>query len=296
MSDVFRAIQVPAHVIRQDSDLIPEAVARRAAELIPGSMYRSLPAVSAGASLGEAYSTVIDYFEEVVLGGEAQHAGDRSLGTVLFTDIVGSTELLVNLGDAKYSRLRDDHERQVRLIVENAGGRLVKVLGDGTLSVFDGPGRAVRCADTIRQEASTLGLEIRAGIHAGEIERAGPDVAGLTVHIGARVGAAARPGEVLVSQTVRDIVIGSGLGFADRGEHELKGVPGRWRLYALVESGAENEPVEIGPSGQTLADRSALVAARRVPGTMRALMRLGNSIQRRRARRDLAPRDLTRAG
>lgn len=291
MSDVFRAIQVPTHVIRQDSDLIPEAVGRRAADLIPGAVFRSLPAVSAGSSLGEAYSTVIDYFEDVVLGGEAQHTGDRSLGTVLFTDIVGSTELLVDLGDAKYSRIRDDHERQVRLTVENAGGRLVKVLGDGTLSVFDGPGRAVRCADTIRREASALGLQIRAGIHTGEIERAGPDVAGLTVHIGARVGAAARPGEILVSQTVRDIVIGSGLGFADRGDHDLKGVPGRWRLYSLVESGEQNEPVEIGPSERTLADRSALVAARRAPGTMRTLMRLGNSIQRRRARRDLVAPD-----
>ena len=140
----------------------------------------------------------------------------------------------MNLGHERYRRLRDDHERQVHLAVENAGGRLVKVLGDGTLSVFEGPGRAVRCAEEIRREASTLGLEIRAGIHTGEIERAGLDIVGLTVHIGARVSAAARPGEILVSQTVHDIVIGSGLEFADRGQHELKGVPGSWRLYALV--------------------------------------------------------------
>lgn len=288
MSDVFRAIQVPTHVLRQESDLIPEAVVRRVADLIPGAVYRCLPAVSPGSSLGEAYSTVIDYAEQVVLGRNEPPSAGRSLGSVLFTDIVGSTQLLVGLGDAKYSRLRDDHERQVRFAVENAGGRLVKVLGDGTLSVFDGPGRAVRCADMIREQASALGLEIRAGIHTGEIERAGPDVAGLTVHIGARVSAEARPGEILVSQTVRDIVIGSGLAFADRGEHELKGVPGRWRLYTLVASGEENQPVEIGTSGRTLADRSALVAARKAPATVRTLMRFGNSIQRRRARRELA--------
>jgi class 3 adenylate cyclase len=239
--------------------------------------------VSAGFSLGEAYSPIIDYAEEVLRSGDGTRDGNRSLGTVLFTDIVGSTDLLVNLGDATYHRLRDDHERRVRLAVENAGGRLVKVLGDGTLSVFDGPGRAVRCAQTIRHDASALGLEIRAGIHAGEIELAGGDVTGLTVHIAARVSSAARPGEILVSQTVRDLVLGSGLSFADRGEQDLKGVPGRWRLFRLAGSEDTSGPVEIGPSIQTLADRSALVAARRLPGTMRTLMRFGNSMQRRRA-------------
>ena len=283
LADVFRAIHVPTHVIRQDSDRIPAGVVRRVAELIPDAVYRSLPAVSPGFSLGEAYSSIIDYAEEVLLSGEGTRGLSRSLGTVLFTDIVGSTNLLVNLGDAAYRRLRDDHERQVRLAVENAGGRLVKVLGDGTLSVFDGPGRAVRCAETIRHGAAALGLEIRAGIHTGEIELAGGDVAGLTVHIAARVSAAAKPGEVLVSHTVRDIVLGSGLTFADRGAEVLKGVPGRWRLFRLVGSEDATEPVEIGPSIQTLADRSALIAARRLPGTMRTLMRFGNSMQRRRA-------------
>ena len=286
MTDVFRAIQVPTHVVRQDSDRIPADVVRRVADLIPDAVYRSLPAVSAGYSLGEAYATIIDYAEEVLFIGDRAHDSRRSLGSIVFTDIVGSTELLVNLGDAKYRRLRDDHERQVHLAVENAGGRLVKVLGDGTLSVFDGPGRAVRCAETIRDDASRLGLEIRAGIHTGEIDLAGGDIAGLTVHIAARVSASARPGEILVSQTVRDLVLGSGLTFADRGEHDLKGVPGRWRLYGLAASSDSVDPVEIEPSIQTLADRSALVAARRMPGTMRALMRFGNSIQRRRASLD----------
>ena len=283
MTEVFRAIQVPTRVIRQESDRIPDAVVRRVVDLIPDAAYRSLPSASAGSSLGEGYSEVIDDAEQLLLGGDAPREPNRSLGSVLFTDIVGSTELLVNLGHERYRRLRDDHERQVHLAVENAGGRLVKVLGDGTLSVFEGPGRAVRCAEEIRREASTLGLEIRAGIHTGEIERAGLDLVGLTVHIGARVSAAARPGEILVSQTVHDIVIGSGLKFADRGPHELKGVPGSWRLYALVADAEGPASVQIGPSVQTLTDRSALVAARRLPGTVRNLMRLGSSIQRRRA-------------
>jgi class 3 adenylate cyclase len=286
MSDVFRAIQVPTHVIRQDSDRIPADVVRRVTDLIPGAVYRSLPPISAGFSLGEAYSPIIDYAEEMLFSGEGTPVRSRSLGTILITDIVGSTDLLVNLGDAAYRRLRDDHERHVHLAVENAGGRLVKVLGDGTLSVFDGPGRAVRCAETIRRDAAQLGLQIRAGIHAGEIELAGGDLAGLSVHIAARVSTAAKPGEILVSQTVHDIVLGSGFAFADRGEHALKGVPGRWRLYRLAESSDGAVPVEVGPSIQTLADRSALVAARRLPATMRTLMRFGNSLQRRRAGAD----------
>ena len=283
LTDVFRAIQVPTHVVRQDSDRIPADVVRRVAALIPDAVYRSLPSVSLGFSLGEAYSAIVDYAEEVLLSGDGGHDSNRSLGSIVFTDIVGSTELLVQLGDAGFRRLRDDHERRVHLAVENAGGRLVKVLGDGTLSVFDGPGRAVRCAETIRADAGALGLEIRAGIHTGEIDLAGGDVAGLTVHIAARVATSARPGEILVSQTVRDLVLGSGLAFTDRGEHDLKGVPGRWRLYGLAASGSPVDPVEIGPSMQTIADRSALAAARRMPGTMRTLMRFGNSIQRRRA-------------
>jgi class 3 adenylate cyclase len=286
MTDVFRAIQVPTHVIRQGSDRIPDGVVRRVVDLIPDATYRSLPAAPAGSSLGEGYSEVIDDLEQVLLGGDVPSQGNLSLGSILFTDIVGSTELLVNMGHEKYRRLRDDHERQVHLAIEDAGGRLVKVLGDGTLSVFDGPGRAVRCAVQIRRQASALGIQIRAGIHTGEIEHTGPDIVGLSVHIGARVSAAAGPGEILVSQTVRDIAVGSGLDFADRGEHELKGVPGRWRLYALVSAPGAG-PVEISRSVQTLTDRSALVVARRFPGAVRTFMRFGNSIQRRRSRQDV---------
>jgi class 3 adenylate cyclase len=285
ISEVLRAISVPAHVIRQDTDRIPEAVTRRVADLIPGATYHCLPGMPIGASLGEGYTSVIDFIERVLMSADEPKPSERSLATVLFTDIVGSTELLARLGDSQYGRLREAHERQIHLAVETAGGRLVNVIGDGTVSVFDSPGGALRCADRIRREAGTLGLGVRAGVHTGEIERAGPDISGLAVHLGARVSAAAQSGEILVSQTVRDIVAGSVLVFTDRGERELKGVPGRWRLYALSGLSASDEALELEPSIQTFSDRTAILAARRIPGIMRALMSLGNSIERRRAQR-----------
>jgi class 3 adenylate cyclase len=285
ISEVLRSISVPTYVVRQESDRIPEAVSRHVTDLIPGATFHCVPGMPVGASLGEGYTSVIDFVEQVLVGADRPKQSDRSLATVVFTDIVGSTELLARLGDSRYHELRDAHERQVHLAVETAGGRLVKVLGDGTLSVFEGPARAVRCVETIRQDAAALGLEIRAGVHTGEIERSGPEISGLTVHIAARVSAAAGPGEILVSGTVRDIVVGSGLGFTDRGERELKGVPGRWRLFALSAIDAVGKAVAFEPSIQTFADRTALMAARRLPGTMRTLMRMGNSIERTRARR-----------
>ncbi|HVT22699.1 MAG TPA: adenylate/guanylate cyclase domain-containing protein [Mycobacteriales bacterium] len=283
LTDVLRAITVPTHVIRQASDRFPEAAVRRVAELVPGATYQDLPAIRPGSSLGEGLAPIVDYFEGLVTGETRTHGATRALGTVLFTDIVGSTELLARLGDTGYREIRDAHERQVRLAVEDAGGRLVKVLGDGTMSLFDGPSRAVRAADVIRNQAPDLDIEVRAGLHTGEIVREGTDIAGMTVHIGARVSAAARPGEVLVSRTVRDILVGSGLEFVDRGEHELKGVPGGWELYAL-EGVRDAEAVALEPSMQTVVDRAAVVAARRAPGAMRAMARMGNAVQRRRAR------------
>jgi class 3 adenylate cyclase/pimeloyl-ACP methyl ester carboxylesterase len=287
LTDVFRAVNVPAHVVRKASDRFPDAATRHVAELIPGANYRCLPGVRAGSSLGEGLVAVIDYLEELTVGESQVNSGTRALGTVLFTDIVGSTQLLARLGDDGYRELRDAHERDVRMAVERAGGRVVKVLGDGTMSLFDGPGRAVRAADSLRVDASSLGVEVRAGLHTGEVVREGTDISGMTVHIAARVAAMARANEVLVSRTVRDILVGSGLGFSDRGEHELKGVPGSWQLYALQKVG-ESEAVEPGPSVQTVVDRAAVAAARRAPAAMRTMTRLGNAVQRRRARRETA--------
>ena len=161
---------------------------------------------------------ISDIVEEVATGTARAQDADRVFGTVLFTDVVASTELLAEIGDAAYAELRAAHERHVRLAVEQADGRLVDVAGDGTFSVFEGPTKAVRCAQTIRRDSAKLELAVRAGVHTGEIDASAARISGMTVHIGARVGAAARAGEVLVSGTVRDLVAGSGLTFTSRGE------------------------------------------------------------------------------
>jgi class 3 adenylate cyclase len=158
----------------------------------------------------------------------------RVLATVMFTDIVASTERAAEIGDVRWQALLADHHRIVRQRLERFGGREVKVVGDGFLATFDGPARAVRCAIAIRDGVGELGLGIRAGLHVGEIEVLPDDIAGLAVHLGARVSALADPGEILVSSTVTDLVVGSGLEFEDRGSHVLKGVPGEWRLFAVV--------------------------------------------------------------
>ncbi|HEX2345970.1 MAG TPA: adenylate/guanylate cyclase domain-containing protein [Gaiellaceae bacterium] len=159
---------------------------------------------------------------------------DRVLATVLVVDIVGSTEHASALGDRRWSTIRDRFEGSTRQLLATHGGELVDVAGDGILATFDGPARAVRCAGQLREAVRPQGLELRSGLHAGEITRRTGGIAGIAVHIGARVSALAEPGEVLVTRTVRDLVAGSGIVFEDRGEHELKGVPDRWALYAAV--------------------------------------------------------------
>jgi class 3 adenylate cyclase len=158
---------------------------------------------------------------------------DRVLATVMFTDIVGSTERSSALGDRSWQNLLADHDRIVRGLVARYRGREIKTLGDGFLATFDGPARAVRCALAIAQAVRDLGIEVRIGLHTGEIELDGDDVRGIAVHIGSRVGAIAGPSEVIVSSTVKDLVAGSGLVFEEAGERELKGVPDRWRLYRV---------------------------------------------------------------
>ena len=160
------------------------------------------------------------------------------LSTVLFTDVVGSTDKACELGDRRWTELLERHHQTVRALLARYRGTEVKTTGDGFLATFDGPARAVKCAQGICEAVRPLGLEVRAGCHTGEIELLGADVGGIAVHIGARVGALAGPSEVLVSSTVKDLVAGSGLAFEDRGERRLKGVPEPWRLYALVASGS----------------------------------------------------------
>jgi class 3 adenylate cyclase len=159
---------------------------------------------------------------------------DRLLATVLFTDIVDSTVQATTLGDHTWSQRLDDHNDVVRRQLERFRGREINTTGDGFLATFDGPARAIQCAVAIRDRCRVLGIELRAGLHIGEVEIRADGIAGLTVHIGARVAALAAPGEVLVSRTVVDLVAGSGIHFEDRGEHELKGVPGSWQLYSVT--------------------------------------------------------------
>ena len=177
---------------------------------------------------------LLDEVQEFLTGVRAELEPERVVRTVLFTDIVGSTELAIRLGDRRWRDLLGAHHDIVRRNLERFRGVEVDTAGDGFFIVFDGPARALRCAAAVRNDLRRVGIEIRVGLHAGEVEIQSGSVAGLAVHIGARVAAAAQGGEVLVTSTVRDLVAGSGLEFEARGEHTLKGVPGVWTLFALA--------------------------------------------------------------
>jgi class 3 adenylate cyclase/pimeloyl-ACP methyl ester carboxylesterase len=284
LRDVLRSVQAPCRVLCLPGVALPEAAVRYVAELIPNGTFQVMPPAPPGTSLGRLALPLIEPLAEVVTGAAPSTDDDRFLGTVLFTDVVSSTELLERVGDATYAQMRADHERMVRLDVESAGGRLMTVTGDGTFSVFDSPTKAVRCAEAICRDAEDAGIRVRAGIHTGELEHTAMNVTGLTVHIGARVGAAAEPGQVLVSRTVHDLVAGSGLTFTSRGQHELKGVSGAWELFAVTHAGEQLEDLPQEESMQTSMDKMVLQTARRAPRFARAAVRLGNAIERRRAR------------
>ncbi len=232
--DVLPAIRVPTLVIhRRDAIGFGVEHGRYLAEHIPDARYVELPGTDNLIWAGDQDAMVAE-IQAFVTGVRPATEPRRVLATVLFTDIVGSTERAAALGDVRWQALLADHNRVVRRQLERFGGHEIKVVGDGFLATFDGPARAVRCAVAIRDGVRELGLSIRAGVHVGEIEVLPDDIAGLAVHIGARVSALAGPGEVLVSSTVKDLVVGSGLAFDDRGSHVLKGVPGEWRLFAVA--------------------------------------------------------------
>jgi class 3 adenylate cyclase len=232
--DELPAIRVPTLVIhRRDAIGFRVEHGRYLAGQIPGARYVELPGPDNLIWAGDLDAMVAE-IQAFVTGVRPAPEPRRVLATVLFTDIVGSTERAAELGDARWHALLADHHRIVRQRLERFGGSEVKVAGDGFLATFDGPARAVRCAIAIRDGVREVGLEIRAGLHVGEIEVLQDDIAGLAVHLGARVSALAGPGEVLVSSTVKELVVGSGLEFEDRGSHVLKGVPGDWRLFAAV--------------------------------------------------------------
>jgi class 3 adenylate cyclase len=231
--DVLPAVHVPTLVLsKPDLDTEHQALNAYMLDRIPGARLATVPgfATVVWVEEPEAYVAAIESFITSVQHEEQQL--DRMLATVLFTDVVGSTDKVCEMGDACWAKLLDQHNATVRAFLARYRGTEVKTMGDGFLATFDGPARAVKCAQAICAAVKPLGLEVRAGCHTGEIELLGADVGGIAVHIGARVGALAGPSEVLVSSTVKDLVAGSGLVFSDRGKHRLKGVPEPWQLYA----------------------------------------------------------------
>ena len=282
--DVYRSVRVPASVLWLGSCPLPQAFGEYVASLMPAATFHRISETPPGSSVGQSFVPTWDHIEEMTTGSPHSADSDRFLGTVLFTDVVSSTELLARVGDVEYQRLRAAHERLVRLAVSDAGGELVSVMGDGTLSVFDGPTAAVRCAQAICSTASDHGLSVRAGAHSGELQRDGMNVTGMAVHIGARVSSLAGPGEVWVSRTVRDLVVGSGLDFVGQGPRQLKGVPDTWELFKLAHAGEQAGSMPVEESMQTSADKLALGIARRAPALSRATLRVANAVQRRRAR------------
>jgi class 3 adenylate cyclase len=228
------AIGVPTLVLhRADDRLMPSRQGRALAERIPGARYVELPGPDHLPMVGDQ-DALLDEVEEFLVGSRRVHGGERSLATILFTDIVGSTETAARLGDRRWRDLLERHDATVRRELAVHRGREVKTMGDGFLATFDGPARAIRCATAITEELGRSGVEIRSGIHSGEVETIGGDVGGMAVNIGARVGALAAPGEVLVSSTVRELVVGSGIEFEERGTHRLKGAPDEWHLFAVA--------------------------------------------------------------
>lgn len=232
---LLSSVRVPTLVMyREDDKIVPAALSRVVARGIPGAREVALPGADHLAFAGNQ-DAILDEVEQFVTGGLASAPADRVLATIMFTDIVGSTQRAAELGDRRWRELLERHERLAEREVGRQRGRVVKSTGDGLLATFDGPARAVRAGVAMRDHVrDSLGVELRVGVHTGECELMGDDLGGLGVHIASRVESSADPGEVLVSGTVKDLVVGSGLRFEDRGERTLKGVPGRWRLHAFT--------------------------------------------------------------
>jgi class 3 adenylate cyclase/alpha-beta hydrolase superfamily lysophospholipase len=238
IDQLLPAIQAPTLVLhRRDVASVPAEAVRRGASLIPNARYVELPGSDLYPIFGDV-EAVLGEIEEFLTGTRPAAPSDRVLATVLFTDIVGSTQRAQELGDRRWRDLIEAHNAVVRKLLAQFDGVEVDTAGDGFFATFDGPARAVRCARAIVEAVRGLGLEIRAGLHAGEVERSEGKVTGIAVHVGARVSALAAPSEVLVTSTVKDLVLGSELTFEDRGVRALKGVPNEWHLYA-AEDGSD---------------------------------------------------------
>jgi class 3 adenylate cyclase/pimeloyl-ACP methyl ester carboxylesterase len=230
---VLETIRVPTLVLHRAQDsIVPVDNGRYLAEKIPGAKYVELEGTEHVPFFGD-WEAVADELEEFVTGSRHARESNRVLATILFTDIVGSTEKASSLGDKRWRELLDTHDEATSALLERWQGRLVKATGDGLLATFDGPARAIRCASQMCSRLSSLGLQVRCGLHTGEVEVRGDDVGGIAVHIGARVMELAQPGEILVSSAIPPLIAGSGVAFEERGSHSLKGVDGEWPVFAV---------------------------------------------------------------
>ncbi len=280
--DVLPTITVPTLVVHATDDLVPVQYGRFIAEQIPGARMLEVTGRDHAPWIAEHAARIGDELEEFLTGARHAATTERVLSTVLFTDIVGSTERASALGDARWRAVLERHNEVSRTELRRFGGKEVKATGDGFLATFDGPARAIHCTEAIRDAVGELGIEIRAGIHTGECERIGDDVGGIAVHIASRVNALAGPREILVSRTVRDLVVGSGIAFQERGSHALKGIPGEWDLVAVVPRALAQESPEVmlaqaltpGPrESMRMGDRVFSAVARRAPSVLRAASR-----------------------
>jgi class 3 adenylate cyclase len=266
------SVRVPTLVLHRQDEFIPVEGAHYLAEHIPGAKL----VVLAGADHipyfgdGQGYAEEI---EEFLTGARHAPASDRVLTTVMFTDVVGSTERAAALGDARWRELMASHDDLVRTELERHGGCEVKTMGDGFLATFDGPARGIRCACAIGEAVRPLEIKVRAGLHTGECDLVGDDISGMAVNIGARIATLAGPDEVLVSSTVKDLVVGSGIAFTDRGNHHLKGVQDAWHLFIVgaVEAPASNQLIPDARERRP-SDRMAVRVARRSPRLAQRLM------------------------
>ena len=292
VTPVLPTLRVPTIVLHRTGDTaIPVEAARIMADQIPEARYVEMAGNDHIPWFGDS-DRLVDEIEEFLTGSRHAVEPDRALATVLFTDIAGSTQRAATLGDRRWREVLEHHHAIVRDQLAAYGGREVKTMGDGFLATFEGPAKAIRCAYTITERSSAAGVEVRAGVHTGECEMIGDDVGGMAVHIGARVAALAEPCQVLVSSTVKDLVVGSGIEFVDCGSHELKGVPGEWRLLAVADQLAAPVKVSTEPRDDVApnaamhrrGDRAMLRVARSAPGALR----LASRVTRRRAAREFA--------
>jgi len=267
--DVLASVRVPTLVLHVDDDrAVPVEAGQRLADGIPGASFVTFPGLDHAVWMGNP-EAIVDEIERFITGSVQNAETDRVLATVMFTDIVDSTRRAAQVGDRAWREVLERHDAIVERVVVERGGRVVKHIGDGAMAAFDGPAKAVRCAETLHRDVVELGIQLRAGIHTGECEAIGEDLGGLAVHIGARVSALAGAGEIAVSSTVKELVVGSGIQFADTGEHELKGVPGSWRIYTLGEHRTPQPELDGAASYMRRSDRIAVSLARRMPRTMR---------------------------